>query len=180
MTINSPNYPPFGDMLTRDLHTVTDLIIHHSAGALSETPEQIDAQHRSQGWSGIGYHFVITPDGQIYQGRPMTAVPAAAQDDNSKSVDICLIGDFQSDDAGFTGEPTAAQLDALLDLSVFVHQKRPNIVRTIGHRDVACLFDDPSVATACPGDDLYAHIPGLKSGIWEALHKTPPSTAGHF
>jgi hypothetical protein len=176
MTIETPDYPPFGAMNTREPTEVTDEIVHHSAGSLTETPLDIDAQHRAQGWAGIGYHLIIDPDGVVYQGRALTDVPAAAQDDNTHSVDICLIGNFQSDDAGYTGPPTDAQIKALEEASVYVHQQCPNIVRTIGHRDVASLFDDPSVATACPGNKLYADLPFVKSAVWNALH---PSK-GHF
>lgn len=147
----------------RDAAQVTDEIVHHSDGALTETVDDIHAQHLAQGWAGIGYHVVIYPDGTAHQGRPFNAIPAAAEDDNTASIDICLIGDFEPGTPGFSGHPTDAQLQALIDVSAQVHRAFPSIARTIGHRDVSGRFDDPSVATACPGANLYSWLPTLRA-----------------
>lgn len=147
----------------RESAQVTDEIVHHSDSALTETVDEIHAQHVAQGWAGIGYHVVIYPDGSAHQGRPFNAIPAAAEDDNTASIDICLIGDFEPDTPGFSGFPTDAQLQALVDVSIEVHKAFPSIERTIGHRDVSGRFDDPSVATACPGSNLYSYLDTLRS-----------------
>ena len=119
----------------------------------------------------IGYSWVIGEDGTVYQGRPLEMVPAAAEDDNTASVDVSLTGNFQSDDPGYTGPPTTAQIQSLKDLCVFAHQKIPTIARIIGHRDVAQMKGDPSVATACPGDKLYALLPEIRAYTHEKLGK---------
>jgi hypothetical protein len=154
-------------------------IVHHSDGALTETVDQIHAQHLAQGWIGIGYHVIIYPNGQAIEGRPLGCVPAAAEDANRDSVDVCLIGDFEPGTAGYSDSPTAAQLKALVDVAVFVHQQFPTIERTIGHRDVEGLrqcgsplvTDDGtgSVATACPGQTLYDWLPTLRQKVADAL-----------
>ena len=51
---------------------LTKAVIHHTAAKdtnKDQTVEQIDAYHKSKGWDGIGYHFLIRKDGQIYDGR---------------------------------------------------------------------------------------------------------------
>ncbi len=149
----------------RDKSDVKYEIVHHSDGALTETVDEIHAQHLAQGWAGIGYHLVIYPDGSVHQGRPFDAVPAAAQDMNTDSIDICLIGDFDPGTDGFSGFPTQAQLDALVDVSVQVHKAYPAISATIGHRDVSAIVQDTSVATACPGHNLYTWLPQLREKV---------------
>lgn len=74
-----------------------------------------------------------------------------------------LVGQFQPGAPAYTGKPTDAQLDALVELGKFVHQKYP-IERTIGHRDVATMYpmNEAEYATACPGDNLYDLLPHLK------------------
>jgi N-acetyl-anhydromuramyl-L-alanine amidase AmpD len=175
MTVVQVNYPPPAfAMETRDLAVVTDFIIHHSAGALTQTPLDIDAEHRAEGWAMIGYHYVITPDGTTYQGRQLTDVPSAAYGRNTQSVDACLIGNFQSDDPGFTGPPTAAQVESIKNLSVYVHQHIPTIDRTIGHRDVAPLYypdDQGEYSTACPGDEGEALLPEIKTFTEATLNR---------
>lgn len=172
MIIKQPDYPPWnGSPAYRAPSVVTDFIVHHGAGPRDESPLAIDAQHRSQGWVGIGYTWVIGEDGTIYQGRPINMVPAAAEDYNTASVDVCLTGNFQSDDPGYTGPPTSAQMQSLYALCVDAHQQIPSIERIIGHRDVAGMENDPSVATACPGDKLYEQLPALRDHTAAALQK---------
>jgi hypothetical protein len=47
-----------------------------------------------RGWIDIGYHFLIGPEGIIYQGRPEN-VRGAHATPNTNKVGICLIGDYQ-------------------------------------------------------------------------------------
>lgn len=110
-----------------------------------------------------GYSYMIAGDGTIYKGRPDNVVPAAAQDLNTASIDICLLGDFEPGTSGYQSTVPAAQLQALKDLSVHVHQQFPSISATIGHRDVSGIVGDPSVSTACPGDSLYDQIAAVKA-----------------
>ncbi|MFY9739136.1 MAG: peptidoglycan recognition family protein [Candidatus Cybelea sp.] len=164
MIIKSPNYPPPAFAMTpRDVSQITYLIIHHSDGPPDQDPLAIDQEHRAEGWAMIGYNFVIAGDGTVYQGRPTNVVPAAAEDLNTPSIDVCLLGDFEPGTDGFQSSVPVVQLQALKDLSVEIHQHYPTIGSTIGHRDVSGIAGDPSVATACPGDILYAEIPAVKA-----------------
>lgn len=170
MNIEQPAYPAWnGTPAYRDPSQIVAFIIHHEAGPRDETPLQVDAQHRAQGWDGIGYTWVIGEDGTVYWGRPIKMVPAAAQDMNTVSVDVSLTGNFQSDDPGYTGPPTDAQIQALKDLCVWAHQQIPSINQIDGHRDVAMIMEDPSVATACPGNILYAMLPEIRAYVHEKL-----------
>ena len=48
---------------------------------LDITKEQIDAQHRKQGLLGIGYHFIITIDGDVKKGRHVDQIGFNLDDD---------------------------------------------------------------------------------------------------
>lgn len=43
------------------MRKITEIIVHCTAtpAGLPVTVEQIDAYHRSLGWAGIGYHYLI-------------------------------------------------------------------------------------------------------------------------
>lgn len=117
------------------------IVLHHSASGLNTTIYDINRWHLSNGWSGIGYHYVIYPDGTIYRGRPEDKVGAHAYQDsaheaNSDGIGICLIGNFE------TGKPTAAQMISLVWLIKDIRTRYPNLP-VIGHKDV--------MSTACPG-----------------------------
>ncbi len=130
----------FSGSLQKRLKT-EKLVIHHSASNINITIEDIHRWHLSNGWIGIGYHYVIYADGTIYRGRPEWAVGAHAYQDstheaNSNGIGICLIGNFTS------SLPTDNQMDSLVWL-VFDIWKRFAYTSVIGHKDV--------MTTACPG-----------------------------
>lgn len=60
---------------------------------LDITKEQIDAQHRKLGLLGIGFHFVITIDGDVKKGRDIDQIGFNLDDDNGETVGIALVGD---------------------------------------------------------------------------------------
>jgi len=112
------------------------VIIHHTASA--DVPAStIHQWHLNQGWSGIGYHFVIRANGLIERGRPELAIGAhAGSAGNGDSIGIVLTGNFE------TGKPTAAQMESLASLIKDLRGRYGNLA-VIGHKDV--------MATACPG-----------------------------
>ena len=172
MNIVKPSYPMFGTMQARKESSITDIIVHHSAGGLFQTPQQIDSEHRARGMAGIGYNYVINPAGVVFSGRPANVIPAAAYGRNAESLNICVIGNFHPSDSGYTGKPTPGQLNSLKDLIVYLHHQFPSVVRTIGHRDVATMFHPNNTgdyATACPGDLLYYELPHIKDEVTQAM-----------
>lgn len=70
------------------------IIIH-----CSDTPDDEDWQaidihkmHLDFDWNGIGYHKVITKNGDIQNGRPEFWVGAHTKGKNYNSLGVCLIG----------------------------------------------------------------------------------------
>jgi N-acetyl-anhydromuramyl-L-alanine amidase AmpD len=59
------------------------------------------------GWSDIGYHIIITTDGDVHNGRPIGKVGAHCKGQNEDSVGICLTG---------INKFTSAQFESLIDL----------------------------------------------------------------
>lgn len=112
-------------------------IIHHTASA--DVPAStIHQWHLNQGWSGIGYHFVIRQNGDIERGRAENLIGAhAGEKGNPDSIGIVLTGNFE------TGKPTTAQMDSLLWLLKDYLFPKYGVKPVIGHKDV--------MATACPG-----------------------------
>lgn len=120
------------------------IVLHHSASALNTTYQDIQQWHLNKGWAGLGYHYVIYPDGNIYRGRPEQAVGAHAYQDekheaNSDGMGICLIGNFE------TGQPTEAQMNGVVCLINDIRSRYPAIP-VLGHKDV--------MATSCPGKNF--------------------------
>ena len=126
------------------------IVIHHTGAEIDASAEQIHDWHLNQGWSGIGYHFVVRKDGRIERGRPEWAIGSHAYRFNNFSLGIHLSGDF---DATF---PTIAQVEmtAMLLANLCAGYCIPiDKAHIVGHCDL--------MATDCPGKNLYAKIPIL-------------------
>ena len=142
MKVNENNLRFSGKMAQRS--ATTRIVLHHSASDPSTTISDIHRWHQGQGWSGIGYHYVIHSDGSIHRGRPEWARGSHAYQDsrheaNSNGIGICLAGNFQ------TGKPTSAQMESVTWLIRDIWTRFPDIA-IIGHKDV--------MPTACPGKNF--------------------------
>lgn len=75
------------------------IVIHcsDSPNHLNFDISDVDSWHKEKGWSGCGYHYVITRDGKLQQGRKLNQTGAHAYGYNSKSIGICLMGGKDQD-----------------------------------------------------------------------------------
>lgn len=140
------------------------IILHHTASA--DVPAStIHQWHLNQGWSGIGYHFVIRAGGAIERGRPEDTIGAhSGPAGNGDSIGIVLTGNFE------TGKPTAAQMDSLVWLLKDYLFPKYGVKPVIGHKDV--------MSTACPGknfpwDDLKRRLEEDDEMIYKTLNDVP-------
>ncbi|WP_372809311.1 N-acetylmuramoyl-L-alanine amidase [Litorivivens sp.] len=118
----------------RDINTI---VIHCSATPPSADigVAEIDSWHRSRGFNGIGYHYVIRRGGYVEQGRSLDRAGAHARGHNAHSIGVCLVGGVdsgQAPDCNFTRHQFAA-LSRLVDdlLETF------GPVKVVGHRDLS-------------------------------------------
>uniref|UniRef100_A0A674JDA9 Peptidoglycan recognition protein 1 n=1 Tax=Terrapene triunguis TaxID=2587831 RepID=A0A674JDA9_9SAUR len=100
------------------------VIIHHTAGNRCYTQASCSQQVRgiqnyhmgSNGWSDIGYNFLIGEDGRVYEGRGWSTVGAHARNWNSRSLGFSFLGTFTStwestgNVSGFSSRPPAPLL----------------------------------------------------------------------
>jgi N-acetylmuramoyl-L-alanine amidase len=128
------------------------IAIHCSATRPSQDVGVADIRkwHKAQGWSDVGYHFVIRRNGKIEKGRAVDAVGAHVAGFNASSVGICMVGgvsqkDFTKAENNFTKE----QFAALRSLLTWVSARYPK-AKVRGHRDF------PKVNKACPSFDAIA------------------------
>ena len=136
MKINEVSYKWSGGLSQR---RATEMIVLHHADATNCTSQQIHSWHLARGWTGIGYHFFVRKDGQIYRGRPENVVGAHASNYNSKSIGICFEGNYTVESM------PKAQLEAGKELVAYLKDKY-SITKVKGHRDL--------MATDCPGKNF--------------------------
>ena len=145
-------------MSYKPMQRIDYIAIHCSA--TPATSDKVDANtirgwHRKQGWRDIGYHYVITRQGEVQKGRPDNQPGAHEPRINRASLSVCLVGGsppLGSDEhRKGLGENnyTPAQWAALETLVKQLHAKHPR-AEVLGHRDV------PGVRKACPSFDARA------------------------
>ena len=173
----------------RQFHPLQQIFVHHTAG--SNFDENPKATMRAiywyhvvrQGWCDIGYNFVVSYDGRIFEGRwardyaPWEAhdsenkagkVVSGAHVDgyNSGALGISVMGNFD------TAEPSPATRRSVAELIAWKVDRHDLQARgshdyrnpesgdvrhlpwVAGHRDAD--------TTACPGDNLYSSLRSIR------------------
>lgn len=125
-------------LVTLNKQKVLLVVLHHRGG--SGNIESIHSQHLKNGWAGIGYHFYIRKDGEVFRGRPIEYVGSHCLGNNSCSIGVCLEGDFKKE------QPTEQQLKSTAELYKLIQKRYPKVYKMINHKDVC--------KTLCPVVDL--------------------------
>lgn len=131
------------------------LVIHCSATreGVPFHVSDIDRWHREKGWSGCGYHYVITLDGEIEKGRPENQVGAHVIGYNKHSIGICYIGGCD-ENMKPKDTRTLKQKVALIELLKNLKKKYPDAL-ILGHKDF------PKVKKECPCFDALKEYSNL-------------------
>ncbi len=131
------------------LGTVTHIVIHHSASALSTTYQQIKDWHTKpkptgRGWSDVGYHFVILGSGKLCVARDLGTRGAHAPPNKGK-IGICVVGNNTKPRSSWR----PAQVKKLKAVVGALKVLYPNAIVS-GHRDAS------TTVTSCPGVHIAA------------------------
>ena len=135
------------------------MTIHHTAVPSSDGGDPaarmrgMQQAHFNRGWCDIGYHFVVSQSGQIYQGRAhSTDIGAHTGGDNTNNLGISMIGDYD------VATPPQVQLEATADIMHWAHQEHgialnSSTVKGHGQR--------PGQGTSCPGANVVNQLDDL-------------------
>lgn len=118
------------------MSNVEGIVLHHSGVSVLQTVETIHNYHISRGYCGIGYHYYIRKDGNIYKGRPENYQGAHCIGANSNTIGICAEGNFEEE------QMTEKQKQAIKELILNI-KSRYNIKFIKGHKEI--------YHTNCPG-----------------------------
>ena len=127
------------------------IVIHCTASRPNQhiSMELLHQIHKARGWKCCGYHYYITRDGQLYQGRPEEMVGAHARHYNAHSIGICYEGGL--DEKGRPADTrTPAQKAALIALLRSLKIDYPD-AEIVGH----CELE--GVHKACPCFDARVY-----------------------
>ncbi len=136
-------------------HVPVRITVHHEGTRLEVTDDaakkikaiQVWGMGPDRSWVDIPYHFLIAPDGKIYEGRAVTTVGETATEyDPTGHLLITCLGNLEQQ------EVPQAQLTSLIKLIAYTCKKYNLPYETIStHRD-------NSTQTTCPGKNLYKYF----------------------
>jgi hypothetical protein len=130
VTIHHDGMPPVALRSARDVASRIDLIRQ---------------SHQKRGWGDIGYHYIVDPRGEVWEGRPLSWQGAHVANQNPGNMGVLVLGNFEAQ------APTGQQLDAL---DRFVASRLDAYGLSLGsvytHQELA--------PTACPGRHLQRHM----------------------
>lgn len=120
------------------MRAINKIIIHCTA-----TPEgravtlaDVDAWHKQRGYNGIGYHFLIGLNGEIWAGRSIEKAGAHTLGQNANSIGVCYVGGLAADGKTPKDTRTPAQKSALHNLIESLKKQYKNAA-IHGHNEFA-------------------------------------------
>jgi hypothetical protein len=146
-------------------YTLIRAVVHHTVNGNDYSQAQVPGMIRgiqsyhqgANGWSDIGYNFVVDRFGTIWEGRQggvdRPVIGAHAENYNTGAVGVSVLGEFTS-----VAPPEAVinSLQVLIGWKLALHGTTPSADNVLGHRNVG--------QTACPGQRLYDRIPDVRFG----------------
>ena len=136
-------------------HTPIRITIHHEGTKLEVTDDagkkikniQTWGMGPDRNWVDIPYHFLIAPNGKIYEGRsPLTVGETATEYDPTGHLLITCLGNLEQQ------EVTKEQLNSLVNMIAYACKKYNIPYETIASHK------DHSTQTNCPGKNLYHYL----------------------
>ncbi|MDF2146462.1 FG-GAP-like repeat-containing protein [Knoellia sp. p5-6-4] len=161
--------------------------VHHTVDTNNYTAAQVPGIIRGiyayhvdgQGWSDIGYNFLVDRFGRTWEGRyggmDRAVIGAQTANYNSWSTGVSVIGDYR--DAAVPSAVTSAVSRVLawkfslagIPATGKVYARDKYFERISGHRD--------GYPTSCPGAQLYAKLPSIRSTVASLVGRLPVATA---
>jgi len=137
--------------------TYSAIVIHHSGDNGSNKPVEIERKHMiDKNWNNVGYHYLITREGTIYEGTKLGYKGIHVGGANTGKVGILIMGDYHHQIWDFDDDLSNTQLAVANNLIIGL-KKRLSITELGGHRDYG------TTATVCPGNILYEKLDDLRT-----------------
>lgn len=138
------------------MRTIKRIFIHCTAGYQSSYSDAgLVAEFKRKGWSAPGYHYVVRPDGSIFNMWPEDKISNGVAGFNSTAINISYVGGVDKTHPKGIDNRTDAQKQALIILLQDLKKKYPNAV-IMGHRDASPdkngngIIEPSEYIKACP------------------------------
>ena len=133
----------FGDIMLKKSRRRIDYIVVHCTATpegQDKTVDEIRREHKAQGWSDIGYHYVVYRDGTVRLGRDVDIAGSHVAGHNAYSIGVVYVGGLERDvkkpysQLKAKDTRTEKQKASLLALLMDLRKLYPK-AKIVGHRD---------------------------------------------
>lgn len=132
------------------MNGIRRITVHHdaivstdlrSSSDVARRIESIRRSHVQRGWADIGYHYVVDPQGRVWEARSLTKQGAHVEDNNENNMGVVVLGNFDV-------HPPSMAATTAVERFVAQQMQRYNVPlnRVYTHRELK--------STACPGSRL--------------------------
>lgn len=120
------------------MRKITLIVVHCTASRCTSTltPAALDVEHRRRGFTGCGYHYYVTRDGEIHPMRDVAKIGAHAKGFNTYSIGIAYEGGLNVRELP-ADTRTPQQKQSLIALLRHLLTAYPDITAIVGHRDLS-------------------------------------------
>ncbi|MBX3376573.1 MAG: N-acetylmuramoyl-L-alanine amidase [Phycisphaeraceae bacterium] len=152
--------------LINPMNGVRRITVHHDGMPPVSLRTKADVAHRlelirsvhtgrsddnGRNWADIGYHYIVDPQGRVWEGRPVRYQGAHVKQNNENNLGILVLGNFDEQ------RPTSEAINALdAFLADRMRAYRVPVTRVFTHQEI-----NP---TACPGFNLQSYMVATRSG----------------
>lgn len=137
--------------------TIKEIIVHCAATPEGKhfTVDDIRKWHKQQGWSDIGYHYVVYLNGAIHLGRDVDLIGAHCSKGghNTYSIGVCYVGGCDASGKKAKDTRTVQQKESLTYLLKELKKMYPN-AKIYGHHD----FDKGKECPSFDAKNEYKNI----------------------
>ena len=118
------------------MRKINRIFIHCTAGSQrTYTDEKLLREFKNRGWQNPGYHYVIRPDGSIFNCFPEDKIANGVKGYNSESIHVSYVGGIDSNKKAIDNR-TIQQKETMKRLLQDLKNRYPNAV-ILGHRDIS-------------------------------------------
>lgn len=145
------------------LHEPRKILLHHAGVNWREGTDPARSVKnlqswgmRERGWMDVPYHFLIAPDGRIFEGRALQYRPDTnTAFDPTGYINVQLWGNFEEQ------RVTREALASTVDLTAYLLD-----LYGLSAADVTTHLDVAPGQTTCPGRDFYRYVQDGFFGGW--------------
>lgn len=124
------------------------IVLHHSGNAGEKNPTKIETKHMvTNNWDDVGYHYLIHPNGTVYEGRKIYHKGSHVNGANTGKIGVLLMGDYNEQWWDFDDTLSKSHISSANRLITTLKNTFPNIRYLGGHKEYL-----PGKGYSCPGN----------------------------